>query len=344
VSAERNALAVGVAGLVGVVVGLAIAPPIALTAWTAAAIGWAEAPLGCLALLMMVQLVGGSWRPFFREAFAAGAALLPLTALTFVPVLIGAAWVYPWGDPHVAASLPAFKGVWLSPAFWSMRTILYFAVFIGLQQALVRAPERMRDGIAAGGLIVWALLGSFAGVDWLESIEPSFHSSEYGLIFLAGTWIGGIALALAIVLPGRYKAPFSAAGVFVTALLFWGYVHAMQYIVIWSGDIPAEAHWYLRRTETGWVFVTWALVALQFVAPFLALLSPAVRASPGAMLAIAVVTLAMRLAEAAWMLLPPTRLPVLPTALMLVASWAAIGGLGTALLLRRAPMRTPAEV
>jgi hypothetical protein len=328
-------LAVGIVGLAGAVVGLFLAPRVALTAWAAAATGWAEAPLGCLAMLMMVQLVGGSWRPFFREAFAAGAALLPLSALTFVPVLVGAAWVYPWGDPHVAASLPAFQGVWLSPAFWIVRTILYFAVFIGLQQALIRAPEGMRNGIAAGGLIVWALLGSFAAVDWLESIEPSFHSSEYGLIFLAGTWIAGIALALALALPGHDKAPFAAAGVFITALLFWVYVHAMQYIVIWSGDIPAEAHWYLRRTETGWVFVTWALVALQFVAPFLALLSPAVRASRNAMLVIAGVTLAMRLAEAAWMLLPPTGLPVLSIALMLVASWATIGGFGAALLLRR---------
>ena len=288
---------------------------------------------------MMAQLVGGSWRPLFRDAFAGGASLLPLTALSFVPVLIGACWVYPWADPRVAAALPAFKGVWLSLPFWIVRTILYFAVFIGLWQGLIRAPERMRNGIAAGGLIVWALLASFAGVDWLESIEPSFHSSEYGLIFLAGTWIGGIALALAVVLPGRDKGPFAAAGVFVTALLFWAYVHAMQYIVIWSGDIPAEARWYLRRTESGWAFVTWTLVGLQFVAPFLALLSPAARASRGAMLAIAGVTLAMRLVEAAWMLLPPTGLPALPTALMLVASWVAIGGFGAALLLRRAPAK-----
>jgi hypothetical protein len=331
-------------GLAGVVAGLLIEPRIALTAWTAAAVGWAEAPLGCLALLMMVQLVGGSWRPLLQAPFAAGAALLPLTALSFVPVLIGAVWIYPWADPQVAATLPAFKSVWLSPAFWIVRTILYFGVFIGLQQAMRRAPEKARNGIAAGGLILFALLASFAGVDWLESIDPSFHSSEYGLIFLAGTWIGGIALALLMVLPARDDAPPAASGVFVTALLFWAYLHAMQYIVIWSGDIPAEAIWYIRRTETGWVFVTWGLVALQFVAPFLALLSPWLRSSTAAMLTIAGVTLAMRLAEAAWMLLPPTGLPALPTALVLVASWAAIGGFGAAWLLRSLRQSRPVKV
>lgn len=333
-NAERAGFIVGAVGLIGFVAGLLLAPHVALSAWTAAAIGWAEAPLGCLALLMMVQLVSGSWRPFFQGPFAAGAALLPLTALSFVPVLIGVGWIYPWADPHVAATLPALKGAWLSPGFWIARTILYFGVFIGLQQAMLRAGDAVRNGIAAGGLILFALLGSFAGVDWLESIEPAFHSSEYGLIFLAGTWLGGIALALMAALSGRREAPFAAAGVFVTALLFWAYLHAMQYIVIWSGDIPAEAHWYLRRTETGWVFVTWAIVALQFVLPFLALLSPAVRGSGAAMTTVAAVTFAMRLVEAAWLLLPPTGLPVLPTALMLAASWAAIGGFGTALFLR----------
>ncbi|GAO38466.1 hypothetical protein SCH01S_15_00910 [Sphingomonas changbaiensis NBRC 104936] len=333
-SIERNAFVVGIVGLAGAVAGLLIEPRIALTAWTAAAVGWAEVPLGCLALLMMVQLVGGSWRPLLQAPFAAGATLLPLTALTFVPVLIGAGWVYPWADPHVAAALPAFKSVWLSPAFWIVRTVIYFGVFVGLQQGMLRAPPEVRNGIAAGGLILFALLASLAGVDWLESIHPEFHSSEYGLIFMAGTWLGGIALALLIALPARDDAPLAAAGVFVTALLFWGYLHAMQYIVIWSGDIPREVHWYLRRTETGWVFVTWGLVALQFVAPFLALLSPSVRSSSAGMLAIAGVTLAMRLVEAAWMLLPPTGLPALPTALLLVASWAAIGGFGAVLLLR----------
>ena len=45
----------------------------------------------------------------------------------------------------------------------------------------------------------------------------------------------------------RGKAPLAAAGVLVTAILMWGYMHAMQYIVIWSGDIPAEARWYIER-------------------------------------------------------------------------------------------------
>ena len=38
---------------------------------------------------------------------------------------------------------------------------------------------------ASVGLIVYALTVSLAGVDWMESLEPDFHSSIYGLLFLS---------------------------------------------------------------------------------------------------------------------------------------------------------------
>ncbi len=339
----RIALMVGLAGCVAAAIGLLLAPRVALIVWLAALLGWSAIPIGCLSLLMMVVLVPGSWRTLLAGPFAAGASLLPLAALLFLPVLIGFRLIYPWAAP--GTELPAFKVLWLSPLFWILRAIFYFAVLIGLQRALAAAREEIRPAIAAGGLIAYALIGSLLGIDWAESIEPEFHSSIYGLIFLAGQWLAGLAFALLLALPGRRdRLPFAASGPLITALLFWGYIQAMQYIVIWSGDIPLEAHWYLERDAGIWGLVTWALVFGQFVLPFLALLSPRVRESAGAMLAIAGVTLAMRLVEAAWLVLPPAHLPALPAALLLVASWAAMGGLGAAWLLRGRERAAEAQI
>lgn len=332
---EHIAFIIGIVGLIGAIIGLILDPRAALTAWLAAAVGWGEVPIGCLAILMMVVLVPGTWRGLFAGPLAAGAALLPVAALSFVPVLIGLWWIYPWADPAVAATLPAFKSVWLSPVFFIIRTIIGFAVFIGLQRGLLATTGETRSGIAAVGLILYALLASWLGVDWAESINPEFHSSIYGLIILAGEWLAGLGLALLIAAPAAdEKGLRAAAGVLITALLFWGYIQAMQYIVIWSGDIPLEARWYLRRTTHGWAIITWAIVALQGVVPFLALLSPAVRTSRRALVALAVLMLAMRLVEAAWLVLPPTGISALGGAALWIASLAAIGGLGTAVLLR----------
>jgi len=103
-------------------------------------------------------------------------------------------------------------------------------------------------------------------------------------------------------------------------------MHAMQYIVIWAGDIPAEARWYIERGRHGWGALAWLLYGLQGLVTFAALLSPKVRNSAKAMMALAGLTLVMRLVEQAWLVLPGLRgigWPVAP--LMIAASLAMLG-------------------
>ena len=53
---------------------------------------------------------------------------------------------------------------------------------------------------ASAGLIVYALTATFAGIDWLESLTPEFHSSIYGLLFLTFELLAGFAFALTVAL------------------------------------------------------------------------------------------------------------------------------------------------
>jgi hypothetical protein len=110
----------------------------------------------------------------------------------------------------------------------------------------------------------------------------------------------------------------------------------MQYIVIWAGDIPAEARWYIERGRHGWGALAWVLYGLQGLFSFAALLSPRVRNSAKAMMALAALTLVMRLVENAWLVLPGMRgvgWAVAP--LMLAASLAMLGcGWAAALALK----------
>jgi hypothetical protein len=54
--------------------------------------------------------------------------------------------------------------------------------------------------------------------------------------------------------------------------MLWAYVSISQFLVIWSGKLPEENAWYLRRTQDGWEWVAVALVAFHFGLPFLMLL------------------------------------------------------------------------
>ena len=121
----------------------------------------------------------------------------------------------------------------------------------------------------------------------------------------------------------------AAAGAFMVALLAWGYLHAMQFIVIWAGDIPEEVRWYLARGTGGWAVVTAVLFLVQGFGPFFAILSPSVRSSRKAMTAIALVTLAMRPVEAAWLVLPQQE-GVWAALLLAVAALIAMAGVGAA--------------
>jgi hypothetical protein len=77
-----------------------------------------------------------------------------------------------------------------------------------------------------------------------------------------------------------------AAGV-----LLWAYQHAMEYIVIWTGNIPDEVEWYLVRTNGLWGAALTVLFTGQFVVPFLLLLSARVRRSRVYLIGLAGLTL-----------------------------------------------------
>jgi len=327
----RLPLVAGIAGLVAWVAGLVIAPHTALLGWLAAFVAFASVPIGCLSILMMLILVPGTWRALYTRPMLLGSALLPVAAIAVLPLLIGLSTLYPWADPAVTASFASFKAAWLSPGFFIFRQVAWFAILVGMWAGLIMLPG-LRPVIAAGGLIAYALAASWMGVDLAESLTPDFHSSIYGLLILGEQWMAALGFGLTLGLFGKVERPgFAAAGAYAVALLMWAYLHAMQFIVIWSGDIPEEVGWYLTRGTGGWAVVTGLLFLVQGLAPFFALLSPSVRSSRSAMVAIGLITLAMRPVESAWLLLPGHEAVWAAAGLGLVALIAMVG-LGAALV------------
>ena len=302
---RQSALIVGIVGLIGCVIGLAFAPRDALVAWLVCWLGWGSIPIGALALLMLVALIPGTWRKLYVRPLVLGTTLMPVVAIAMVPLLIGVELIYPWTAEGATAGYAAFKAAWLSTGFFVVRTIAYLVVLSLIAWALLAASPKLRGPIAAVGVILYALIGSLIGIDFAESTQPHFHSSIYGLLALTNQWLAGISFAILLGLWDKEgRAPLAAAGVLVTAILMWGYMHAMQYIVIWAGDIPAEARWYIERGRHGWGALAWILYGLQGVVSFAALLSNRVRSSRRAMMTLAGLTLAMRLVEQAWLILP----------------------------------------
>lgn len=318
------------AGVAGCAIGLYFDPKTTLASYLVAWAALSAVPIGAIAVLATTYLVRGGWTQDLNRPLSAAALSMPVIALLVIPVLAGIGEIYPWVAD--GAALRSFKAVYLVPWFFALRTFIYFFLLTMLALWLWRVygDDVGMKRASSVSLIVWALLSSWAGIDWLESLEPDFHSSIYGLLKIAFDLLAGLSFAMAVVfLADRPRRMTNAAyaGVLLSTLLLWAYLHAMQYIIIWTGNIPDETIWYIERLDNGWGFALWALFIVQFILPFFALLSERVRVDTRALLAFACVTLAMRYLEAIVLVLPPLHVAGLWLLLDLPASLLAVGSI-----------------
>jgi len=307
-SSRRLTLTGLAVGCVGLVIGLLLDAKTALASYLVAWTAVSAIPIGALAVLFTTYLVRAGWTQDLRALLSSAALTIPVIALLFIPIAAGMAYLYPWVSE--SANLPPFKAAYLTPWFFILRAAFYFAVYTALALWGARAygDEAGMKRSASIGLMAWALISSWAAIDWLESLEPDFHSSIYGLLAIGFYLLAGFGFAVgALLLSGQSRRMSNAAysGTFLSVLMLWAYLHAMQYIIIWAGNIPDEVVWYLERLEGGWGAALWALFILQFIVPFFALLSQSVRSSTRSLLLLAGATLALRYLEAAILVLPP---------------------------------------
>jgi hypothetical protein len=87
-------------------------------------------------------------------------------------------------------------------------------------------------------------------------------------------------------------------------VMLWAYFSFSQYLIIWSGNLPAEIAWYMHRLETGWRFVGIALIVGHFAIPFIVLLSRQVKRQPDLLIKVAIFVLLMRLIDLFWLIAP----------------------------------------
>lgn len=301
----RRLLVIALAGLAAVLAAAWLDAHTLMAAWLATVVTLGSIAAGAGAVLMVTYLVRGNWTEALHVPLTAAALTAPVAGILFIPVLIAIPWLYPWAQGSGAEG-GAFKAVWLTPFFFALRTVLYFVVWTTLALWLRRAwahPHRMIVS-ASVGLIVYALTASLAGIDWLEALTPEFHSSIYGLLFLTLQLLAGFAFALIIALAPPGAPTFRYGAILLSIILLWAYNHAMQYIIIWSANIPEEAVWYVRREAGAWGVALWTLVVLQFILPFFAMLSERVRNERRPLLALAALTLGCRFLEAYVLALP----------------------------------------
>lgn len=296
-------------------------------AYLTAYLYWLGMALGCLGVAMLHGLTGGAWGTAIRRVIEAGFQTLPLMALLFAPLWLGVEQIYEWANPDVVQRNEhlASKAAYLNVVWFHRRAIVYFVAWIAIGWLLIlsspneRPPAESRRSrrlqrTSALGLIIYGLTITLAAVDWVMSLEPEWFSTMYGVLYMAGQAVSGISLSLVVVLLLERFEPWSRTvtaqrrndlgNLLLTFVMFWAYVAFMQYLVIWSGNLPEENVWYLRRSQGGWQYVVISLMVLHFAVPFLLLLSRQRKRDATGIFRVAVLLLAMRYCDLNWLIVP----------------------------------------
>ncbi|MGE5082689.1 MAG: hypothetical protein ACM3ND_07255 [Acidobacteriota bacterium] len=298
---------------------------------------WLGVSLGSMAIVMIRHLTGGGWGMVIRRILGAAMRTLPLLAILFIPIIIAVVQhrIYPWAmptesvqDPYIREHLEKhsfIKNAYLNQTGFIIRAIIYFVIWNVLSFLLSMwsrqtdrpgAPDNTQrfKAVAGPGLILYAFTISFAAIDWVMSLDPSWISTIFGLIILIGEMLSAMCFAVVVErILVNYK-PMSEMlkpdfvhdhGKWIlTFIMVWAYFSFSQWLIIWAGNLPNEITFYTKRLSFGWGKVGLFLALFHFAVPFAVLLSRPFKRNIRKLVWLAIWLMLMRWVDLFWIIEP----------------------------------------
>jgi hypothetical protein len=329
-------LALGIGGIALIIwaVGAYFNTEQALRSWLLGFIFWGGIGIGSLGVLMLQYLTGGAWGLVIRRFVEAGSRTLPLLFLLFIPLAVGVYNhnIYEWTHAAPTDHIIKARGIYLLPWTWIVRSLIYFAI-LGLMVYLLNSWSARQDQtttvedsrlllekssrFSGPMMVIYALVVTFAVVDWVMTLDPHWFSTMWGLLFVAGWALSCFCFVVAILAYLSDKAPMNAVlgkrhfhdlGKLMLALVMvWAYFNFSQFLIIWSGNLPEETTWYIARMRGGWGYLGIGLIVFHFAFPFLVLLQQDFKRKAKWLATLAVFILFMRLVDMFYLIGPSHR-------------------------------------
>lgn len=294
-----------------------------LVAW----VFWVSIGLGALFFVMLNHLTGAVWSLVLRRINESVMIALPFMAILFIPLIFGLHDMFHWTHTEVIAkdTTLAQKTGYLNIPFFLIRTAVYFILWFLIsfklyKTSLAQDKNPTADQIKAmhrvsgPGMVVFALTTSFAGFDWLMSLDAHWYSTIFGVYFFSGGLLASLALLVLIGLFLRRKGILNEvitiehyhdmAKLMFAFTIFWGYMAFSQYFLIWYANIPEETIWYAHRWDGNWKILSLTLVFGHFVIPFVGLMTRAAKRNLAWITFFVIWLLAMHWIDLYWIAMP----------------------------------------
>jgi hypothetical protein len=284
-----------------------------LRAWTLGTMWTWGLCVGGLALLMVQYCSGGKWGLLLRRPLEALSRTLPVIFIYWLVVALFMKRLYLWAQfPTASDTAVALRNGVLSEIqahcinfkrpmlnadmFWGV-SLLCFAIWayyamrlnaLALQREADR-PEntpywiKRFENISGPGILIYALTMSACAIYWVMSMDPTWFSSVYGLLFLVGQGYLVLAFCIIVAISLSRAEPFKTIlrqteqhdlGKLAFAFVMLNiYLNFGQFLIIWSGNLPGEINWYLDRIRGSWGIIITLDFIFHWVIPFSMLLS-----------------------------------------------------------------------
>ncbi len=322
---KRLALILIVIGAIGSVAGIILNYSHFMLSYLVAVMVVGGISVTALFFVMIQFLTRAGWSVLIRRVPEFLSAFTPFLIFAFLPILFDA-WVthsiFEWTHKEVVMQdhVLQSKAPYLNEVFFTVRTLIYVLAWFWMYRVIIGnslrqdettdiAPTLTNFKRSGPFVVLYGLTLTFAAFDYLMSLQPHWYSTIFGVYFFAGSFVATIALITIFVvllkeggyLPGVTVEHYHNLGKYLFAFtVFWTYIAFSQYFLIWYGNIPEEILFYLRRYEPGWIVVSWALLFVHFIIPFVLLLPQKSKRNPKMLAFVSAMILVIHYFEMHW--------------------------------------------
>ena len=271
---------------------------------------WTGLAYGGMFFVALCNLTNARFsRPMKRLAESLG-AFLPISLLMLIGLYFGREDIFPWLHvpiAHKQAWLNVRFLFWREGAGLLVLTITAFILMVAslksdrsiaryVEKNRLSSPDEILQTARQNGswrvqvifsplfCVLYVFILTMTSWDFIMMLSTEWYSTLFGAYYFMGAFYSAIAAIFIISLLVSRKSPlrnyidngnyhslgkFMLAFMLVTADFFFS-----QYLVMWYGNLPVETRFLIDRFhDAPWRSLSWSIMFLIFVIPFIVLLS-----------------------------------------------------------------------